>query len=289
MNRRDSPKDLFPAANDSELQGVVERVVFASEESGWTVLRLKCAGKTGLQTVVGPLYGVQPGETLRITGEWVEDPKFGRQYRAQSYLALEPKTLGGLESYIGSGLIPGVGKVMAKRIVDRFGLETLEVLDHEPKRLREVEGIGRHRAGKIQAAWEQQREARDVMVFLRSYGVTPSQALKISRRYGKDSVRLVKSNPYRLAGELHGIGFLTADQIAERLGVARDSPARARAGIDHVLSLAEREGHVFLPRSELLSRTRALLDQEGDVVEAALTKSLRQGNLVEETAITMSI
>ncbi len=282
MNTSKKSNGLFDGSKDSSINGVVKKVVYSSEASGWAVLRVQLASKRTTATVVGPLVGVQPGETVSVTGQWVKDSKYGRQFRAQTYLSLEPQTLEGLESYLGSGLVPGIGPVMAKRLVARFGLDTLTVLDESPKRLVEVPGIGKQRASKIQAAWKSQRAARDVMVFLRTYGITPSQSLKIYKRYGKDAVELLKSNPYRLAAEMYGIGFQTADRIAERMGVSRDSPARARAGINHVLSQAEQDGHVFLPRRQLLGLTAKLLDQPTNLVLEALESSLRARELIEE-------
>ncbi|MEJ2085049.1 MAG: ATP-dependent RecD-like DNA helicase, partial [Acidobacteriota bacterium] len=264
------------------IDGVVRRVVYSDKETGWTVLRLDLGKGRRSTTVVGPLFDVHPGQTVDVTGEWVEDPKYGRQFRARSYLVLEPQTLDGLESYLGSGLIPGVGKVMASRLVRRFGLETLNVLEENPERLREVEGIGKHRAEKIQASWKQQRAARDVMVFLRTYGITSGQAVRIYKRYGHDAIQLLKSNPYRLAVDMHGIGFQTADEIAGNLGIDRNSPQRTRAGIAHVLSQAEQEGHVFLPREELVRRTTKLLDQSRDLVVAATDSALAAGELIED-------
>ena len=210
MHERLQLKPRKPAAKrtepspDSSLDGVVQRVVYTDKESGWTVLRLELGSGRRSATVVGPLFDVHPGQTVNVTGEWVEDPKYGRQFRATSYLTLQPQTLDGLESYLGSGLIPGVGKVMASRMVTRFGLDTLTVLEEEPERLREVEGIGKHRADKIRASWKKQRAARDVMVFLRTYGITSGQAVRIYKRYGHDAIRLLKSNPYRLAIHMHG-------------------------------------------------------------------------------------
>jgi exodeoxyribonuclease V alpha subunit len=276
---------LFDRSEDSSINGVVKKVVYASEASGWAVLRVQLASRRTMATVVGPLVGVQPGETVGVTGQWVKDPKYGRQFRAQTYLSLQPQTLEGLESYLGSGLVPGIGKVMAQRMVEQFGLDTLTVLDESPERLVEVQGIGRQRAAKIRAAWKRQTDARDVMVFLRTYGITPSQSLKIYKRYGKDTVELLKANPYRLAAELYGIGFQTADRIAERMGVSRDSPDRARAGITHVLAQAEQDGHVFLPRRKLLDLTKQLLDQPTSVVLHALESSLHARELFEDRVV----
>ena len=286
MKRTDQSNGRFEksvSTSTDSIEGVVKKVVYANEESGWSVLRFTPSKGRAPATVVGPLFGTQPGETLRISGQWVEDPKYGRQFRAQTYLSLQPQTLDGLESYLGSGLIPGVGKVMAQRLVKRFGLDTLEILDKSPKRLTEVQGIGKHRATKIQAAWKRQQSARDVMVFLRTYGITAGQALKIYKRYGTKAIPLIKSNPYRLAIEMYGIGFQTADQIAARLGIARDSPARARAGISHVLRQAEQQqGHIFLPRQELIRRTQRLLDLNDRVVLDALDSSIHSRDLIEE-------
>lgn len=203
-------------------------------------------------TVTGNLLGVQPGESLRITGRWTRHPRHGNRFQAESFASIAPETLLGIERYLSSGLVRGIGKELASRLVRRFGKETLEVIDHDDgTRLREVEGIGPERARRILAAWKTQKGIRDVMVFLRSVGIGPAVAAKIYKRYGDSSRAELKADPYRIAAQIPGIGFRTADAIARGMGVAEDSPQRARAGALYALSQAAEEGHVFLPLEEL--------------------------------------
>ena len=266
------------------LEGVVDRVVFRNEDNGWTVLRLAADGRPLLETVVGPLQQMTPGERVRFTGEWTVDPKHGRQFRAATCLPLSPSTLVGIEKFLGSGLIPGVGPVMAKRLVERFGLETLDVIEKSARRLAEVEGIGPKRAKAISAAMAGKREVREVMVFLESVGVSPSYAHRIHQRYGAEAIRVVSDNPYRLAGEVAGIGFLTADRIAQVLGVPADSPHRAEAGLVYTLEELASEGHVFARAEALVGRAEALLRLDVAALEAALERLRLMGGVRVEAA-----
>jgi exodeoxyribonuclease V alpha subunit len=266
------------------LEGVVDRVVFRNEGNGWTVLRLTADGRPLLETVVGALQQMTPGERVRFTGEWTVDPKHGRQFRAQTCLPLSPSTLVGIEKFLGSGLIPGVGPVMAKRLVARFGLETLDVVEKNARRLAEVEGIGPKRAAAISAAMAGKREVREVMVFLESAGVSPSYAHRIHQRYGAEAIRVVSDNPYRLAGEVGGIGFLTADRIAQVLGVPEDSPHRAEAGLVYALEELAADGHVFARAEALLDRAEKILRLDVAALEAALERLRLMGGVRTETA-----
>lgn len=274
---------MLGESGEASLEGVLERIVYASEENAWSVVRLTVPGQgPGEVTAVGNLLGVQPGESLRLFGRWVEDRKYGRQFKTTSYVTIEPSTLVGIEKYLGSGLVEGIGKVMAARLVARFGLDTLEVIEHHAERLTEVEGIGRVRSQRIRAAWAEQRAIKDVMVFLQAHGVSTSFAVKIFKRYGPRAIAMVRENPYRLASDVHGIGFKSADLIASRLGIVPDSPFRAAAGLLHVLQEASEEGHVFVPRSVLLERTAALLGVELLLLEAALAELAGRGEVVVE-------
>lgn len=276
---------LSPAAAGVEtLEGSLERVVFAAEQSPFCVVRLRVRGRRDPVTAVGPLYGVQPGEALRLTGRWVQDPKWGEQFQAESWLTVLPSTLTGIEKYLGSGLVPGLGPVMAKRLVARFGLETLDVIDHQPERLVEVEGIGSVRSRRIREAWRQQRQVRQVIVFLQGHGVSTHHAVKIYKQYGDESLRVVSEHPYRLATEVWGIGFRTADQIAGRLGLAPDAPERLAAGLLHALSQAGDEGHLFLPRDELLRVGAELLAVAADALEPALAALAAEERVVIEAS-----
>ena len=234
------------------LTGVVERLTYHSEESGYTVARLKSPSTFDLVTIVGNFAAIQPGQTLRLLGFWREHPQYGHQFQVVRYTETKPATLTGMEKYLGSGLIKGVGPVTAKRIVAHFGLETLDIIDNQIERLIEVPGIAKKRITKIQAAWESQKAIKEVMLFLQNHGVSTTYAVKIFKQYGNEAIATVTDNPYQLATDIYGIGFLTADKIARNVGIAPDSPERYRAGIRHVLSVAAEDGHCFLPLPQLL-------------------------------------
>ncbi|MCK6548749.1 ATP-dependent RecD-like DNA helicase [Myxococcota bacterium] len=259
-----------PGAETTTIDGVLERVVFSNEETSWSVVRITVPGEREPITAVGNLLGVQVGENLRLTGKWVRDPRHGEQLKVESYLAVKPSTLAGIERYLASGLVPGIGPTMAKRLVEKFGIETLDVVDHDAARLTEVEGIGPVRAKRIVEAWAEQRDVKDVMVFLQSHGVSTAFAIRIYKRYGKGAINVVRANPYQLAEDVFGIGFKTADQIAEHLGIAKTSPHRLEAGVLHALSELAEQGHVFAPRDVLVERARALLDVDVPSIEAAI-------------------
>ncbi len=257
------------------LDAAVERVVFQSEESGWAVLRVS-REDAPVSTAVGRLHGLQPGERVRLTGSWQEDRKYGKQFRVVSYLSLLPETLTGIRRYLGSGLVPGIGPVMAERLVEKFGLETLEVIENQPEKLGRVRGIGPKRSRQIQQSWREQRAVRDAMVFLQSHGLPASQALRICRTYGESAVQLVKQNPFRLAEDVFGIGFSTADRIADSLGIPHDAPQRAEAGLLFALTQAADQGNVFLPRDRLIESAGELLSVDtttlAQVVEALIER-----------------
>lgn len=254
----------------TSLEGVLERVTFASEENGFCVVRLTVPGRHELVTAVGNLFGAQPGESLRLTGRWVTDRRYGEQFEVERALTVKPATLVGIEKYLASGLVRGVGKVMAARLVQHFGLATLDVIDAQPHRLTEVDGIGAVRSGRLRAAWAEQREIREVMVFLQAHGVSTGFAVKIYRQYRHQAIAVVKENPYRLAIDVFGIGFKTADRIAANLGLAPTSPRRAEAAVLHFLGEASDEGHVFLPRERLVATTAGALEVDAAIVEAAV-------------------
>ena len=276
-------------AASTVLEGTLERVVYTNEETAWSVVRLVVSGVAGVAgvagtaeavTAVGNLLGVQPGESLRLTGAWTDDPRHGRQFRVASYATVVPATAGGIERYLGSGLIRGIGKVMAARLVAAFGIETLDVIERRPERLKEVGGIGPKRSGEIRRAWEEQREIKDVMVFLQSHGVSTSYAIKIYKAYGSAAVRWVRDNPYRLAADIHGIGFASADRIAASLGISRLAPQRLEAGALHVLGEAADRGHVYLPRTRLIEDADRLLGAGPEAVATAV-EALAAAGLVE--------
>ena len=217
------------------ITGVVERLTYHSEESGYTVARLKREKASELTTIVGSFANIQPGQTLQLTGFWRDHPQYGAQFQVTQYTETKPATLTGLEKYLGSGLIKGVGPITAKRIVAHFGLDTLDVIENQIERLSEVAGIAKKRITLIQQAWETQKAIKDVMVFLQGHGVSTTYAVKIYKQYGNTAIATVTTNPYQLATDIYGIGFLTADKIAQNLGVPPDSEFRYRAGLVHVL------------------------------------------------------
>lgn len=236
------------------IQGVVERLTFHSPESGYSVARLKLPGDQDLTTIVGSFPNIQPGQTLKLVGFWREHPKFGPQFNVTQYQETKPATLTGLEKYLGSGLIKGVGPVTAKRIVKHFGLDTLEIIETQIDRLIEVPGIAKKRVKMIQSAWETQKAIKEVMIFLQSHGVSTTYSVKIYKQYGDKALAVVTDNPYQLATDIYGIGFVTADAIARNLGVPPGSEFRYRAGIFHVLGEAGEDGHCFLPQQELVEQ-----------------------------------
>ncbi|MBD2157035.1 ATP-dependent RecD-like DNA helicase [Leptolyngbya sp. FACHB-16] len=252
-----------PSANSSPpiepLQGVVERITYHSEESGYTVARLKAPRTSELITIIGSFANVQAGQTLQLEGIWREHPKYGTQFQVTHYRETKPATLTGIEKYLGSGLIKGVGPVTAKRIVAHFKLDTLDIIENEIQRLIEVPGIAKKRVKMIQTAWETQKAIKEVMLFLQGHGVSTTYAVKIFKQYGNESIETVTQNPYRLATDVYGIGFVTADAIARNLGIHPNSEFRYRAGILHVLSEASEDGHCFLPQPELVQKTAARL------------------------------
>lgn len=243
----------------SSITGVIERITFHSEESGYTVARLNTGNVKQLITVVGSFANIQAGQTLQLQGVWGEHPQYGSQFQVVGYKETKPATLTGIEKYLGSGLIKGVGPVTAKRIVKHFGLDTLEVIENQIDRLSEVTGIAEKRIKMIQRTWEEQKSIKEVMVFLSGHGVSTTYAVKIYKQYGDSAIATVTTNPYQLAIDIFGIGFLTADKIARNVGVAPDSKFRYRAGVLHVLDKASEDGHCYLPESKIIPLTKQLL------------------------------
>jgi exodeoxyribonuclease V alpha subunit len=270
-------------AQEEILEGTIERIVFSGGGGEFTVARLAREGEAEPTTVVGSLLGLPTGARLRLRGYYESNPRFGRQFRVQSYTELSPETLAGIRRYLGAGLVKGIGPEFAGRIVERFGIRTLEILDAQPERIREVPGIGPSRAQAIQQAWTSQRRLREVMVFLQGYGVSPAFAARIYKRYGAAAIARVRENPFRLAFDVWGIGFLSADRLATALGIARDSDVRVEAGVHHALDEASGLGHVFLPRSLLVEEAAKLLEVEAPLVEAAVDRLGRAGDLAIES------
>jgi len=265
------------------LEGVLERIVFFNEENSFTVARLQVPGRHDLVTIVGALSLPTPGETLRLRGQWVVDTKFGEQFRVESCLSVLPATIVGIKKYLGSGLVKGIGPIMARRIVDRFGLETFDIIEESPERLQEADGIGPIRTERITRAWQEQKEIREVMVFLQGHEVSPAYAVKIFKAYGDKAISVVKENPYRLALDISGIGFKTADKIARSMGIDPNSQIRAEAGLIYVLSELVDEGHVYYPYEELKEKTAALLEVDRAILDTALATLAEQNRvLIEE-------
>ncbi len=266
----------------TEIKGQIERITFYNEENGYTIAKMKAGGRHDLVTVVGNLLSVSAGEVLKLKGQWKNHPKFGEQFEVASYESVVPATVKGIEKYLGSGLVKGIGPVMARRLVTKFGLETLNVIEAETARLGEVDGIGEKRIDMIRKAWDDQKEIRDVMVFLQGHGVSPAYAAKIYKQYEKESIKIVQENPYRLATDIFGIGFITADKIAEKLGIARDSQIRAEAGILYVLHQLSDEGHVYYPYEPLIEECRKVLGLERDVIVRAFGKIAEDRKIIIE-------
>ena len=269
---------------DSVLEAVLERVTYANEETGYTIARV-AADRSGpdLLTVVGPLAGAQVGESLRLTGRWTSHPRYGRQFEVRSYSTVLPATIQGIQRYLGSGLIKGIGPVMAERMVAHFGTDILRVIDEEVQRLAEVPGVGPKRTKMVAAAWQEQKAIKDVMVFLQSVGVSTSLAVRIYKQYRDSSIDVVRGEPYRLAADVWGIGFKTADTIARAVGIAHDSPERIKAGLQHTLSEAADDGHCFLPAPNLLTDAAKILDVDGELIGPCLDELAAGEGVVSET------
>jgi exodeoxyribonuclease V alpha subunit len=253
-----------------DLTGQIERVTFNNEENGFTIAKLKVSGRRDLVTVVGTLMAPTPGEVVQMKGEWSQHPKFGEQFKVSTYKSVAPATAYGIRKYLGSGLIKGLGPVMAERIVKKFSTKTLDVIENKIGKLAEVEGIGKKRIAMIKAAWDEQRDIREVMLFLQSHGVSTGHATKIFRHYRDRSIAAVRQNPYRLASEIFGIGFLTADRIADKLGFAKDSSLRAESGILYTLERVAEEGHVYFPYESLVEKCRKVLEVSREVIVQAM-------------------
>jgi len=264
------------------LKGSVERITYYAGETGFSVIRLKpaqrhlvppgAARRDGLVTVVGELPELNPGESLKLTGRWMTHSKHGRQFRSESCEQTLPANIEGLRRYLGSGMIRGIGPVMADRIVRKFGVKTLDVIESNPERLREVLGIGARRVQQVAAAWEEQKAIKEVMILLQSHGVTTRLAVKIFKQYGDAAVDVLESEPYRLARDVWGIGFKTADKIARDMGLPADAPSRIEAGVVYTLNKQADEGHVYVPQAELATKAAELLEVKEDKVEYAVTR-----------------
>ena len=267
-----------------ELTGVIERITYHDEETGYTVAQLIPEHKDYTVTVIGNMLGVNVGESVRLTGQWTMHAQYGRQFKAESVRTVLPATIQGIRKYLGSGLIKGIGPVTAERIVRHFGLDTLTVIEQDIERLLEVPGVGPKRVAMIRRAWEEQRQIKEVMLFLQANGVSTSLAVKIYKAYGDQAIAIVRSDPYRLARDIYGIGFLTADKIARNLGIAADAPERLAAGVAYVLSAKADEGHVYFPQDELTAEAGRLLEAPPARIAEAIQSLAAEERVHVETA-----
>ena len=271
-----------PAEFD-RLAGLVERVTFHNEQNGFCVLRLKVKGERELITLIGHAPAVSPGEYASASGNWVTDREHGRQFRAVFVRISPPTTLTGIERYLGSGMVKGIGPIYAGKLVKSFGAAVFDIFEQAPERLREIPGIGEVRARKITSGWADQKIIRSIMVFLHAHGVSTSRAVRIFKTYGPGAIDIVQENPYRLAQDIRGIGFLSADTIAQKIGIAKDSPLRAQAGISYALTEASGQGHCGLPYSELVPLAVKLLDIPESIIETAIAQEIADAVLLPDT------
>jgi len=271
------------AAPAETLSGLVERVTYHNPESGFCVLRVKARGQRDLVAVVGHAATINAGEFISATGWWTTDRDHGLQFKAASITTTQPTTLEGIEKYLGSGMIRGIGPVYARALVGAFGEAVFDLIEQEPKRLREVTGIGQKRAARIVAGWADQKAIREIMLFLHAHGVGTSRAVRIYKTYGQDAIALITENPYRLARDIRGIGFRTADQVAAKLGIEKEAMIRVRAGLSFGLAEATGQGHCGLPVAELTRATSELIEVGAGLIGAALGLELQDGELVADT------
>ncbi|MEA2102629.1 MAG: ATP-dependent RecD-like DNA helicase [Thermodesulfobacteriota bacterium] len=271
--------DMKPGPGESVLEGILERVVFRNETTGWSVIRVSTNHEAVPATAVGLLFGVDPGEGIRAQGSWVNSRDYGRQFHIDSYLTKTPSTLKGIEKYLSSTLIHGVGKETAKRLVSAFGIDVLDVMGNTPDRLMEVEGIGPVRAKRIAEAWNRHKDIKDMMIFLHSNGVSAAYAARIYKTYGAQAVRVIMDDPYRLAADIRGIGFKTADRIALHTGISPESPKRARASLLYMLSQFCDKGHVCYPCNALVKETQAMVGIGTGILEKAI-EDLSMGDMI---------
>ena len=254
------------------IYGLIERITYYNEENDFIVAKLQEKDKRELTTIVGNLSGINPGESLKLTGRWAHNKKFGEQFQVENYEITVPATVHGIKKYLGSGLIKGIGPIMAERIVKKFALDTLDIIEKTPERLSEVDGIGPKRIAMITKAWEEQKEIKEIMIFLQGHGVSAAYSAKIYKQYGDRSIEVVKENPYRLAQDIHGIGFITADKIAQNIGIGPNSLIRAKAGVVYVLNELTGEGHVYYPERDLIRKAKEILKVGQEIVTKAITE-----------------
>jgi exodeoxyribonuclease V alpha subunit len=266
----------------NEVIGIIEDVVFRNEDNGFTVMEIRSEAEGTTVTVVGNLPFAVEGERVKVTGQWAVHPDYGEQLKVENYETASPTSQDGLERYLASGLIKGVGPSTAKRLVEHFGMDTLDIIQFNPERLTEIPGIGEKKAEAIAASFYEQKEVREVMLFLQTYGISTGFAVKIYNIYGDQTISIIKENPYRLAQDIVGIGFKTADRIARNMGVLFDSPYRVMAGTRYVLARAANNGHTYLPREELTEKAAKLLGVDFQLVDNAIVSLVMEGDIVLE-------
>ena len=266
----------------SIIHGLLEKISYHNEENDFVVAKLREKDKRELTTIVGNLSGINPGESLKLTGKWVHNKRFGEQFQVETFEITVPATLHGIQKYLASGLIKGIGPIMSERIVEKFGLDTLEVIEKKPERLCEVEGIGPKRISMIKKTWEEQKEIKEIMIFLQGHGISASYSAKIYKQYGNQSIEMVKENPYRLAHDIYGTGFITADKIAQHLGIDQNSLIRAKAGLLYVLNQLTEEGHVYYPENPLIHKAREILHVDEEIIFQAIKELSKEKELFLE-------
>ena len=264
------------------LRCVVERITYQNEENGYTVLKCAVKNYSDLVTVVGIMPDTHVGSVLSLEGFWKMDAKYGRQFCTERFEETLPATVYGIEKYLGSGLVKGIGPVFAKKIVEKFGENTLDIIDETPEELIKVPGIGKVRAERIKTSWKDQKEIKNIMLFLQSNEVSTSHATKIYKTYGKESISIVKENPYRLADDIWGIGFKTADSIAEKMGIDKTKFVRLRSGIFYTLNKLGEEGHCYGEREQLVKKAKELLEVEEGEIEVTLDEMLRTKDVIQD-------
>jgi len=264
------------------IYGLIERITYYNEENDFIVAKLQEKDKRELTTIVGNLSGINPGEPLKLTGRWVHNKKFGEQFQVENYEITVPATVHGIKKYLGSGLIKGIGPIMAERIVKKFAMETLDIIEKTPERLSEVEGIGPKRIAMITKAWEEQKEIKEIMIFLQGHGVSAAYSAKIYKQYGDRSIEVVKESPYRLAQDIHGIGFITADKIAQNIGIDPNSLIRAKAGVVYVLNELTGEGHVYYPERDLTRKAKEILKVDQEIITKAISELSKEKEIFIE-------
>jgi exodeoxyribonuclease V alpha subunit len=266
----------------STIHGLLERISYHNEENDFVVAKLREKEKKELTTIIGNLSGINPGESLKLTGKWVHNKRFGEQFQVETFEVTVPATLLGIQKYLASGLIKGVGPIMSERIVEKFGLHTLEVIEKKPERLSEVEGIGPKRISMIIKAWVEHKEIKEIMIFLQGHGVSAVYSAKIYKQYGDQSIETVRENPYRLAHDIYGVGFITADKIAQNLGIDRNSLIRAKAGLIYILNQLTEEGHVYYPESQLIHKAKEILNVDEEIIIQAVRELSKEKELFLE-------